>query len=180
MVYQVDGLSLLFLNSCCNKVMFEYVLDCQMFYSEYTCCYYGDDTVVNHCGIDWSLFVTLMYKHFGMIVTDGDKQTKFPNHKSLDKVRFIGRRFRFSQGHVFAPLLPEVIDDMVIWVSDVRDKRFLTCEVIRSALFEWAHHPKHVYIQKRKALQVCCRRTALQVPELAFSYEEMVAHLLGN
>jgi ABC-type multidrug transport system fused ATPase/permease subunit len=72
-----------------------------------------------------------------------NKNNEFAPFVAWEAARFLKRGFApADDGHVYAPLEPSVIHDMVLWCTDAGQNAKITKHNIAAALMEAAHHPE--------------------------------------
>jgi len=75
-----------------------------------------------------------------------NKDNEFTPFVAWEAARFLKRGFApEDDGHVYAPLEPTVITDMVLWSTDVNQNVKITKHNIAAALMEAAHHSEEFF-----------------------------------
>lgn len=171
-------------NSDGNCVLFNYAFRCLAKQSEtnvdpngffHYCGFtaYGDDHVVsvNDSIASWfNMFtVSQFFNNMGIGYTTADKTHEFNDQfVPHSKVTYLKRNFVWRNGHCFAPLKREVIEEMVSWVRRGQPEDVALRDVIMSALYEMCHYPRYEYEQFYHSVSMACANVGVECPVVDF------------
>jgi len=134
---------------------------------------YGDDHMVsvNDSVSEWFNMYTVskFFNDMGIGYTTADKTYNFDEQfVPHSKVTYLKRNFVWRNGHCFAPLKREVIEEMVSWVRKGQPEDIALRDVITSALYEMCHYPKYEYCKFYTTISEACARVGVECPVIDF------------
>lgn len=115
---------------------------------------YGDDNVINiNCkGIRCSTLAEHYKRRFGIGYTHFSKDA-VDRDDTIHTIRYLGREFKFDQGHCRAPLDLATIKEMLFWHHGNEHSDAKLYSTVESFAIEMSHHGREVFLENTQALR---------------------------
>jgi len=115
---------------------------------------YGDDNVINinRKGIRCSTLAEHYKRRFGIGYTHFSKDA-VDRDDTIHTIRYLGREFKFNQGHCRAPLDLATIREMLFWHHGNEHSDAKLYSTVESFAIEMSHHGREVFLENTQSLR---------------------------
>lgn len=120
---------------------------------------YGDDNVINinKKGIRCSTLAEHYKRRFGIGYTHFSKDA-VDRDDTIHTIRYLGREFKFEQGHCRAPLDLATINEMLFWHHGNEHSDAKLYSTVESFAIEMSHHGREIFLENTEALREWVRK----------------------